>query len=243
MGFNVPAGQSTVQDYESVMQNLFMHPNVPPFIATRLIRHFVTSNPSPAYIQRVADVFANSATGRGDLAATLQAVLLDPEARQDQPSSTQGHLKDPMLHTLGMYRALGVTTIDPTNLFWDYYLQGNKLFNAPSVFNFYSPLTPLPGSSGQLFGPEFQIYAPSMAIGRANFIYQLSNGLAAQFAGVAGDPTALLNAVDAKLLQGRMSAQARAAIGASLIATADLKQRAITAVYLTLITAEFAVHQ
>jgi hypothetical protein len=241
-GFNIPAAQSTVQDYDAVMQNLFTHPNVPPFIATRLIRHFVTSNPSPAYIQRVADVFANSATGRGDLAATLQAVLLDPEARQDQPSSTQGHLKDPMIQTLGMYRAFGVTTIDPTNLFWDYYLLGEKLLNAPSVFNFYSPLTRLPGSSDQV-GPEFQIYAPSLAIARANLVYQLSNGMASQFAGVAGDPTALLNAVDAKLLQGRMSAQARQAIGTSLIATSDLKQRAITAVYLTLISAEFAVHQ
>ncbi len=242
MGFNVPAGQSTVQDYDAVMQNLFMHPNVPPFIATRLIRHFVTSNPSPAYIQRVADVFANSANGRGDLAATLTAVLLDPEARQDQPTSTQGHLKDPMLHTLGMYRAFDVTALNPTNMFWDYYLQGEKLFNSPSVFNFYSPLTHIPGSP-DLFGPEFQIYAPAMAIGRANFIYQLSNGFASQFASVAGDPTALLNAVDAKLLQGRMSPQARAAIGASLLATSDKTQRAITAVYLTLITAEYAVHQ
>ncbi len=243
MGFNVPAGQTTLQDYESVMQNLFMHPNVPPFIATRLIRHFVTSNPSAAYIERVANVFANSASGRGDLAATVQAVLLDPEARQDVPSATQGHLKDPMLHTLGMYRALGIATVDPTNLFWEYYLQGEKLFNAPSVFNFYSPLTRLPGSNGALYGPEFQIYAPSMAIGRANFIYGLSNDLAAQFSSVAGDPTALLNAVDARLLHGRMSAQARAAIGASLLATGDLTQRAISAVYLTLITAEFAVHQ
>ena len=88
-------------------------------------------------------------------------------------------------------------------------------------------------------------------MGRANFLYGFIAGNyagmvsinLAPYQAVAGDPTALLNLVDATLLQGRMTASTRAAIGASLQATTDLKQRAITALYLTAIAADFAVQQ
>ncbi len=254
MGTELPANQTTVQDYDAVMRNLFHHPNVPPFIATRLIRHFVSSNPSPAYIERVATVFANgtSANGgkRGDLAATLSAVLLDPEARQDIPTSTQGHLKDPILQTLGLVRVLDGKIIDPTNLFWDYFLMGQKLANSPSVFNFYSPLTRLP-TNPQYFGPEFQIYAPSLAIARANFIYRLLQGSAktsvqidiTPYVNIASDPNALINLVDANLLHGRMSATTRSAIFEAVVAISDKREKALTALYLSAISADFAVHQ
>lgn len=249
MGLNLPAGQSAQQDFDAVMENLFQHPNLPPFIATRLIRAFTTSNPSPAYITRVADVFASGPAGRGDLQATLRAVLLDPEARQPDAAALPGKLKDPMLHSLSLFRALGAKVIDPNNLFWDYFLLGQRLLNAPSVFNFYSPLTRLPGSSDR-FGPEFQVYAPALAVARANFLYQFLNGNVngmvsfdiTPYVNVAGDVTAQMNLVDAHLLQGRMTPTTRSAIAASVSATTDRKQRALTALYLTAIT-EFAVQQ
>lgn len=247
-GVILPSGQSIQQDYDAAMQNLFQHPNLPPFIATRLIRAFVTSNPSPAYVQRIADVFARSANGRGDLAATLTAVLLDPEARQDAPNSLQGHLKDPMLHSLSLIRSLGGTVVDPTNIFYDYFLLGQRITAAPSVFNFYSPQTRLPGAT-QYFGPEFQIYSPSLAVARANFLFNLINGSyktivninIAPFVTAAADPTTLLNLVDATMRQGRMSPATREAIGSALTVISDKQQRALTALYLTAISAEFAV--
>jgi uncharacterized protein (DUF1800 family) len=247
-GISIPVGQTTVQDYDAVMDNLFQHPNVPPFIATRLIRHFVMSNPSPAYIARVADVFAHSANGRGDLAATVMAVLLDPEARADTPTTTSGHLKDPMLHTISLMRAMKATVVNPNNMFWDYFLLGEKIANAPSVFNFYSPMTRLPGSP-QAYGPEFQIYAPSLAVARANLVYQLISGEygsmvkidLAPYVTAAANPATLLNLVDATLLSGRMSPAARKAIGSAVQAIGDQRQRAITALYLSAISAEFAV--
>ncbi|UGQ47755.1 DUF1800 domain-containing protein [Massilia endophytica] len=249
-GLVLPAGQSTQQDFDAVMQNLFQHPNLPPFVATRLIRALVTSNPSPAYIERVANVFANGPAGRGDMKATITAILTDAEARQDQPGDISGKLKDPILQTLALVRAMGGSVTNPNNLFWEYSLLGEKLLNAPSVFSFFSPLTPLPDNPGR-FGPEFQLYAPALAVARANFIHRLLNG---EFGGmiqlditpyvnVAGDPTALLNLVDATLLQGRMSPTARQAIASSVSATSDKRQRAITALYLTAITADFTVQQ
>jgi len=250
-GVTLPAGQTAQQDYDAVMANVFAHPNVAPFIVTRLIRFLVTSNPSPAYVKRVADVFANNGSGvRGDLAATARAILLDPEARQDTPTASQGHLKDPMLHSLGFIRALSGNVIDPSNLFWDYYLLSEKILNSPSVFNFYSPMTRVPGAP-QYYGPEFQIYAASLAIGRANFLYALLSGNyksmiaidITPFVNVAADANALINLVDATLLQGRMSAVARQAIATALAASNDNQQRAITALYLTAITGEYAVHR
>jgi len=247
-GVTLPAGQSTVMDLDAVMQNLMNHPNLPPFIATRLIRAFTTSNPSPAYIERVANVFAYGPNGRGDLKATLNAVLMDPEALIVSPSA--GKLKDPMLHSLSLFRATDAKVVNPQNLFWDYFLLGERLLQAPSVFNFYSPIAPLPGNPA-MFGPEFQLYTPAQAVSRADFLFAfISGGYAtmvsidlAPYQAVAGNPTALLNLVDANLLQGRMTPSTRTAIGATLQATTDLKQRAITALYLTAIAADFAVQQ
>jgi uncharacterized protein (DUF1800 family) len=97
-GYLEPAGLSAQEDLNDALDNIFNHPNVGPFVGKLLIQHLVKSNPSPAYIQRVAAAFANNGSGaRGDMPATITAVLLDPEARandnggNDQP--TDGHLE------------------------------------------------------------------------------------------------------------------------------------------------------
>ena len=79
----LPAGQTAEQDLADALDNIFNHPNVGPFISSILIQHLVTSNPSPAYIARVASVFDDNGQGvRGDLQAVIRAILLDPEARE-----------------------------------------------------------------------------------------------------------------------------------------------------------------
>src|SRR5580698_3127911 len=97
-GGMLPAGQSAAQDLQGALDNVFNHPNVGPFVSNQLIQHLVTSNPSPAYIQRVASVFNDNGSGvRGDMKALITAVLIDPEARRgDDPASavgTDGHLQ------------------------------------------------------------------------------------------------------------------------------------------------------
>jgi hypothetical protein len=213
-----------------------------------MIRALVTSNPSPAYIARVADAFANSQAGRGDMKALITAVLLDPEARSDTGVAASGKLKDPILHTVSLMRAMNGTLVNPANLFWEYSLLGEELISAPTVFSFFSPLTKLPGQA-EMFGPEFQIYTPALAVARSNFIFRMLNGDMAgmiridltPYVNAAGDPYALVNLVDAHLAHGRMSPATRQAILASVTATTDNRQRAITALYLTAISADFAV--
>jgi uncharacterized protein (DUF1800 family) len=52
-GYEIPAGQSGMQDIRNAIHHLFMHPNVGPFIGKHLIQRLITSNPSTEYISRI----------------------------------------------------------------------------------------------------------------------------------------------------------------------------------------------
>src|SRR6202030_2250010 len=43
---SLPPGETVIQDTNGVLDCLFNHPNIAPFMATRLIRNLVTSNPT-----------------------------------------------------------------------------------------------------------------------------------------------------------------------------------------------------
>jgi len=244
----LPAGQSVVDDLDDVIDAVFEHPNVPPFVATRLIRSLVNSNPSAEYIERVAEVFADNGEGvRGDLRAVLVAILTDTEAAL--PTSNDGRLRDPVLHILGLARALGLQVANPTQFLYVMANLGQQVLSPPTVFSFYSPLAPLPGDPTR-FGPEFQIYTPALAIQRANFIYSILNGgfqssfpvNLAPYTSLAGNPYALVEYVNQRLLFGRMSNPLRSTLVGLAQTTSDHKQRALGTLYLTAISSEFAVH-
>lgn len=247
LGHVIPANQTPLQDVNAALDILFQHPNVGPFLATRFIRALVTSNPSPQYIQRVAAKFDDNGNGvRGDLTAVVRAVLLDPEARNDDPPANFGRLRTPMQHTIAMSRALSLPLPAASN--FDYLLgdMGESLLNAPSVFGHYSPTFRIPGTA--LYGPEFQIYSPTEAANRANFLHSFwsasGGGLPTAlqpFAAIASDATALTNAVDHALLYGRMPASTRNAILQALPLMYDNPQRVRTALYLTLMSGDSLV--
>ncbi len=116
----LPGGQTSAQDLDGAMDNIFNHPNLPPFVSRELIQHLVTSNPSPEYIQRVSEVFKNNGSSvRGDMKAVITAILLDPEARRgDDPTTANavdGHLQEPILYIAGLLRAFGAVS-DGSNL-------------------------------------------------------------------------------------------------------------------------------
>src|SRR5205814_3839608 len=117
-GATLPAGQTAQQDLDDALRNIFNHPNVGPFVARQLILHLVSSNPSPAYIGRVAAVFNNNGSGvRGDMKAVVRAILMDSEARRsDNPANADpgdGHLREPVLYITNLLRGLSVQASDP----------------------------------------------------------------------------------------------------------------------------------
>lgn len=249
-GTVIPAGQTVTQDLEAVIDNLFNHPNTAPFVATRLIRGLVTSNPSPGYIQRVAEVFQDNGQGvRGDLWAVLTAILTDSEATQPV-SLDAGHLKDPMLHVVGLGRALGMQFNDPNMYAYVFRNLGNLVLSPNTVFSFYSPLAPLPGHPG-MSGPEFQIYGPGLSIQRANFIYQILTGQLGSslafdlspFVAVAGNSANLAEKINQALFFGQMSNELRNILVALGNTAPDNQSRALGALYLAAISSEYAVQR
>ena len=248
LGQSLAAGQTIEEDLEDALDVLFAHPNVGPFVSTRLIRALVTSNPSPAYVARVAAVFDDNGGGvRGDMKAVIRAILLDPEARNDTPPASFGRLRTPMQHTVALCRALGLDPGPASQFAYLFYGMNEGLLDAASVFGHYSPLYRLPRTS--LYGPEFQIYSASDAINRANFFYSLMynpwpiNPALQPFVAVAGNPAALVDAVDRALLFGRMSASTRAALLTALPLMPDNNARALTALYLTSMSGEYLIQR
>src|SRR5258708_13177738 len=81
LGISIPAGTSGATARATALDGLFNHPNVPPFVSKQLIQHLVTSNPSPAYVGRVAAVFADNGPGpRGELKSLTPPIPPDRHA-------------------------------------------------------------------------------------------------------------------------------------------------------------------
>lgn len=233
-GVLAPGGTAPVE-LDAALDNIFHHPNVGPFIGRRLIQRLVTSNPSPAYVQRVAATFNNSGSGvRGDLKATVRAILLDPEARFGQwmYPSTFGKLREPLLKNTQLWRAMEastesgrIETLNPYPQIEDWYGQGP--LRSTSVFNFFQPDYAHSGeiSNLGLYSPEFQILTDTTAVATNNRLFSLSfcwhsdggscweNGHGATLyldtardaPLAASDPAALLDRYSLLLMSGQMS--------------------------------------
>jgi uncharacterized protein (DUF1800 family) len=248
LGQTIPAGLSPQQELDAVVNILFNHQNVGPFMATRLIRALITSNPSPAYIARITAVFNDNGQGvRGDLKAVINAIIMDQEARNDAPPSNFGRLRTPLQSLLFMSRALNLTPGAASQFNYQLYTMGEAILDAPSVFGHYSPMFRIPKSNG-LFGPEFQIYTATEAANRGNFMYQFIyvypiHPALQPLANIAGNPATLVNTVDNTLLFGRMLPSTRTALLNAIPMQYDNTSRMLAAVYLTVTSGEFLVQR
>ena len=230
LGVTIPAASTpnAAGDLKVALDTIFNHPNVAPFISRQYIQRLVTSNPSPDYVRRVAQVFVNNGQGvRGDLGAVVKAVLLDPEAR-NQPSNSDrayGKLREPILRFTHAMRAFGATSQSNNWLMTSTSSSlalGQSPLAAPSVFNFYRP-NYAPSNSNvagmSLQAPEFQI-TDELTV--ASYINQLrgliESGVGeradvrlnlSSFAAIADNPGALADRLNLVLLNGRMSAKLR----------------------------------
>lgn len=185
-GTTVAAGGTARADLKAALDNLANHPNVGPFLARHLVQRLVTSNPSPAYVQRVAERFNNNGSGvRGDMRAVVRAVLMDPEARDAALAGqyTAGKVKEPMLRFAAVLRAFNAkgqavsTPAGTTRALLRNRGVGvdmaQSIMASPSVFNFYRPNFQPTGELRQrgLFAPELQIYNEAVAITTFNHLH------------------------------------------------------------------------
>ena len=269
----VAGGKTAEADMNAALDNIFHHPNVGPFIGRILIEHLVTSNPSPAYVSRVASVFNDNGAGvRGDLAAVIRAILVDPEATSNSPNASFGHLMEPVLFITTTLRALGLGGPPVTTDFvlGESYLtpgqavplaMGQDLFRANSVFNYYSPNYVLAGTG--LKAPEFQLLDTASAFARANFVELVvyhkmtvntnrpqGTWLDLSFLEplATGDGSALVNELNLRLLHGDLSDALKTTVLRALApmpstTAAQLLARVQEAAYLMASSSEYQVRR
>lgn len=163
LGKTFPANQTADKDLRDTVALLMAHPNTAPFVAFRMIQHLVKSDPTPAYVGRVAGVFRNNGKGQaGDMKAVVKAVLLDAEARSgDLPGATgipAGKFREPMLHSAAMWRGLGCQRYPRTHWMPAARTGSQDAFGAESVFGYYAPTDRAPGSN--LLAPEQRMLTP-----------------------------------------------------------------------------------
>jgi uncharacterized protein (DUF1800 family) len=257
-GTVLPVGQTAEEDMAGALGNIFQHPNLPPFVSQQLIQHLVKSDPSPAYISRVAAVFNNDGSNvRGDMQAVLTAIFTDPEARAGDTAQhpSDGHLREPILWTTDVMRALGFVNVDPNNYWQNLSVKtvalGERPFEAPAVFNFFPPDYVIPGTS--LNAPEFALENTANVITRltlanyfvANQIGGFNVDLSAtsplgQIA-VSQGPAALVNALSNLFLYGTMDSSTNAAITNEISTVTDPAQQVRLAVYLVITTPEYLI--
>lgn len=227
LGTTIPAGSSSAEaDMKVALDRLFNHPNVGPFFGRQLIQRLVTSNPSPAYVGRVAGAFNNNGAGvRGDMKAVVRAVLLDPEARTWQPAATTfGKPREPVLRLAHFMRAFNAQSTSGRFIGIDAGEAASMLhqqpLNAPSVFNFFRPNYAPPNSDAAgagLVAPEWQLANEVSLANYANYIRawltplstrDVQQDYAAEMA-LAHDPGALVDRLDLVLMSGQMTAAHR----------------------------------
>jgi uncharacterized protein (DUF1800 family) len=262
----IPANGTPDSDLRTALDTLFNHPNVGPFIGRQLIQRLVTSNPSPAYVARVAAAFNNNGRGvRGDMAAVVRAILLDTEARTTPPAAAK--LREPALRITQWMRAFGATS--PSG---DYMVTGDleplgqRIYAPPSVFSYFRPGYVPAGTAMATAGataPEFQIVnegstaawvnlARNMAgsgIGWNGSSHDLLSSMATPTSLVStGNVNALIEHLNLLLFAGTMSAELKFDIldAVSGVAGSDANShawRARIALFMALASPEYLVQR
>jgi len=229
LGVTIPASGSPdpAGDLKIALDTLFNHPNLPAFFSKQLIQHLVTSNPSPAYINRVAQVFKDDGTGvRGNMQAVITAILMDQEAR-DTASATSnpqyGKVREALVRYTEWARAFTAqsrtgsfdvgSTEDPI------YGLGQMWLRSPTVFNWFAPGYAPPNTSisaAGLLAPEMQMTNVSSVVGYINYMQRAIGANArggpdvfsyySTEMSLAATPDQLMDRINLLLMSGQMSA-------------------------------------
>ncbi len=223
-------------DLSTGLDNIFTHPNVGPYIGKQLIHFLVTSNPSPAYVGRVAAIFADNGSGvRGDMQAVIRAILTDTEARDPVAAAqpTFGKLREPAIRFGNLMRSFHATAASGR---FNFYTLGDPQYgvnqqplSSPTVFNFFGFDFAPQGAVGShgLVGPEFEATtSTSIVTTMKNMISAIMNGWGSgtdamvldypALAGIAAVPGQLVNYLNLVMTSGGMTAQTSTQIAAAV---------------------------
>jgi len=258
-GVVLPANQTAAQDLKTMLDTIFNHPNVGPFICRQLIQRLVTSNPSPGYVYRVASVFNDNGQGvRGDLKAVVRAILMDYDARVGFVSAQNaGHGREPVIRVTNLLRSFNATSPSGKYSVRNAYANlDEEAMHSPTVFNFFEPDYSAPGAiaAAGLKSPEFEITTDTTVILATNFLRTAIYGsfgpagdrITLNLSGeqnLASDPAGLVDHLNSLLMSGGMSSSTRNILinAVTQIPASNTLERVRTAIYLVVNSPEFAV--
>ncbi|MEO7548170.1 MAG: DUF1800 family protein [Ramlibacter sp.] len=269
LGTTIAANTPGAAALRTGLDTLANHPNVGPFFGRQMIQRLVTSNPSPAYVARVAAAFNNNGSGvRGDLGAVFAAILLDDEARGPQGLSQPawGKLREPMVRFAQWARTFGLASATDAWKIGDLGNPATQLGQSPlrsaSVFNFFRPGYVPPSTAlaaSKSVAPEFQIVTESSVGGYLNYMQNaIRNGVGADLQpaytaelALVADAAALVARLNLVLAANQLSAGTVATIVAALNATAITassndaarRNRVAAAVLMVMASAEYLVQK
>jgi uncharacterized protein (DUF1800 family) len=267
-GFIVPAREQTeangMQDIRDAVDAIFRHPNTPAFVGRQLIQFLVTDNPSPAYVKRIHDVFVDDGSGtRGNLAAVVKAILLDPEARSQPLDPGYGKVREPVIRTMHLGRLFKLGEAHPDFVWWNwpenfYGFTKQEPMNSPSVFNFYTPVYQAPGEirNNGLVSPGFQIVDTFSSVSFPNLMWKyLHEGFTSAWEWnfpldysatllLADHPAALVDHVNLLVCAGSMTTRTRGILLDAISAPAlTPKDRVALAVWLAMCSPEGTIQR
>jgi uncharacterized protein (DUF1800 family) len=240
----IGAGGTAAADLNQALDCLCSQTNVAPFIAYRLIQRFVMSNPSPAYVSRVAGVFQSSG---GNLQAVITAVLTDTEAS----TAGTGKLAEPVLYATQLLRALNAANAGADAVPAQATAMGQNVLTPGSVFSYFSPYYRIPGMTPSPLAPEFQAQNAATAFARANFAYSaVTNGISgsikvdlSNLQDLAANPADLVEAINQALYRGEMDSSVRSILTTAAGGTASSLARVRSALYAAAAAPQYQVEQ
>jgi uncharacterized protein (DUF1800 family) len=267
-GTTLPAGQTAELDLKGALDNIFAHPNIGPFVCRQLIQHLVTGDPSPAYVSRVAAVFADNGSGvRGDMKAVLTAIIMDTEARAgdaqtgDQadtnPAVDGGHLREPLLWTMNLLRGLNAAQTPANSYSYVNFMSGTLTsvgeapFNQASVFNYFPPSYIIPQTT--LNAPEFSLENTGSVIPRMSIADKVIHNedsapvidlsATSVIGQQASDPTQLVDYLGMLFMHSQMPSDMRTALIETITAipATALQSRAEVAVFLIVTSSQYKI--
>jgi hypothetical protein len=240
----ISAGGTAESDLSAALDCIYRQSNLAPFVSYRLIQRFVMSDPSPAYVGRVANAFQSS---QGNLQTVITALLTDPEAL----SEGAGKLAEPMLYATGLLRALNATVTAADSLTSQATLMGQTPLSPGSVFSYFSPFYRIPGLTPPPVAPEFQAMNAATALARANFAYRVAtNGISAaikvnlsNFQDLANNPPDLVEALNQALFRGEMDANVRGLLTTAASTSGNPASRVTSALYAAAAAPQYEVER
>ncbi len=262
LGTTIPANTDGATALKTALDTLFNHANVGPFVGRQLIQRLVTSNPSKAYVQRVASAFADNGSGvRGDMKAVWTAILTDPEAR-GAGDTLFGKVREPMIRLAQWARTFnaGSTTgaWKITDLSLPAKALGQSPLRSPSVFNYFRPGYVPPQTAiadANDVAPEFQIHNETTTAGYINYMTTaIQKGVAdvkPDYSGLmplATDTAGLLTWLNLHLSANQVSSATLSAMQAALdtmaaTSDADKQTRIYAAVLLMMACPEYLIQK